>query len=82
MSLAKITTKGQVTIPKDVREALNLNAGDKIEIIVQESSEALIRPVIKKVDDMFCKLKKSNQQAISVNKMNHAVKQRLIGKFT
>lgn len=82
MGLAKITTKGQVTIPKDVREALNLNAGDKIEIIVQESSEALIRPVIKKVDDMFCKLKKSNQQAISVNKMNHAVKQRLIGKFT
>ena len=30
MELAKITSKGQITIPKDVREKMNLKTGDKI----------------------------------------------------
>ena len=37
MALATITTKGQVTIPKTIRESLKLNTGDKIEIIVTEN---------------------------------------------
>jgi len=34
MALATLTTKGQVTIPKEVRESLRLHTGDKIEIVV------------------------------------------------
>ena len=30
MELAKITSKGQITIPKDIREKMNLETGDKI----------------------------------------------------
>ena len=30
MDLAKITSKGQVTIPRDIREKMNLKTGDKI----------------------------------------------------
>lgn len=30
---AKITSKGQVTIPKDVRERLGLRPGDEIEFV-------------------------------------------------
>jgi AbrB family looped-hinge helix DNA binding protein len=30
MELAKITSKGQITIPRDVREKMNLKKGDKI----------------------------------------------------
>ena len=30
MELAKITSKGQITIPKDIRERMNLKTGDKI----------------------------------------------------
>ena len=30
MELAKITSKGQITIPKDIREKMNLKTGDKI----------------------------------------------------
>ncbi|MEA3359453.1 MAG: AbrB/MazE/SpoVT family DNA-binding domain-containing protein, partial [Thermodesulfobacteriota bacterium] len=41
MSLATLTTKGQVTIPKKIRESLKLHTGDKIEIIVTEKMEAI-----------------------------------------
>ncbi len=81
MSLATITSKGQVTIPKDIRESLKLHAGDKIEILVTANGEAIIRPVSKKVDEIFCKLHKSGRKAVSVDSMNDAIEERMKDKF-
>ncbi len=77
MTLATLTTKGQVTIPKEIRESLKLHSGDKIEIIVTENGEAIIRPVSKKVDDIFCKLHKPGRKAVSVEAMNDAIRNRM-----
>lgn len=77
MTLATLTTKGQVTIPKKIRELLRLYAGDKIEIIVTEKREAVIRPISKKVDDVFCKLHQPGRKAVSVDEMNKAVSRKL-----
>jgi len=33
MASATITSKGQVTVPKEIREKLNLKPGDKVEFI-------------------------------------------------
>ncbi|MBT3256443.1 MAG: AbrB/MazE/SpoVT family DNA-binding domain-containing protein [Deltaproteobacteria bacterium] len=81
MALATLTTKGQVTIPKIIREALKLNTGDKIEIIVTEKREAIIRPVSKKVDDIFCKLHKPGRKAVSLEAMGDAIRNRMRDKF-
>lgn len=53
MSQAKITSKGQVTIPVSVRETLGLETGDHIEFVLTENKEVLLRPVNKKVDEVF-----------------------------
>lgn len=34
---AKLTSKGQITIPKDVRKALNLSPGARVSFIVEEN---------------------------------------------
>jgi len=81
MALATLTTKGQVTIPKRIRESLKLNTGDKIEIIVTEKREAIIRPVSKKVDDIFCKLHKPGRKAVSLEAMDDAIRNRMRDKF-
>ncbi len=73
MALATITTKGQVTIPKHIRDFLHLHKGDKIEIVANDNGEAIIRPISKKVDDLFGMLKKSNQKTVSVESMNEAI---------
>jgi len=81
MALATITTKGQVTIPKIIRESLKLNTGDKIEIIVTEEREAIIRPVSKRIDDIFCKLHKPGRKAASLEAMDDAIRNRMRDKF-
>jgi antitoxin PrlF len=81
MASATITTKGQITIPKEVRESLKLNVGDKIEFVLTDKREALIRPVSNKVDDVFGLLHRAGQKAISVASMNDSIKQRLKNHF-
>lgn len=39
---ARITSKGQVTIPKSVREALNLGEGDQVVFRVIEGGRAIL----------------------------------------
>ncbi len=81
MALATLTTKGQVTIPKTIRDSLKLNTGDKIEIIITDKREAIIRPVSKKVDDIFCKLHKPGRKAVSLKAMDDAIRNRMKDKF-
>ena len=81
MALATLTSKGQVTIPKQIRELLKLHTGDKIEIIVTEKREAIFRPISKKVDDIFCKLHKPNKKAATLEAIDDAIRSRMQGKF-
>ena len=81
MSLVTITNKGQITIPKDIQKFLNLNNGDKIEIIATKNGTAIIQPISKKVDDVFCKLHKSGRKTVSIESMNIAIQKRMKDKF-
>lgn len=42
MELAKVTTNGQITIPKSVREKLNLKEGSKI-VFIQKGDDIVIK---------------------------------------
>lgn len=46
MSLAKVTSKGQITIPKDVRDTLGISESDYVVVVV-DGSKAILRPVQK-----------------------------------
>lgn len=41
MELAKLTTKGQITIPAEVRKRLNVQAGDKV-VFLEENGRIFI----------------------------------------
>ncbi len=81
MPIATLTTKGQLTIPKKIRESLKLQTGDKIEFVLTENREATIRPVSKKVDDIFCKLHKPDQKAVTLEIIDNAIRNRMKDKF-
>ena len=80
MVTATMTSKGQVTIPKTVRESLHLHSGDRIAFIVHGQTEAVLKPVTKTVDQVFGRLHKHGQAGKTVVEMNQAVAQRMRGK--
>lgn len=41
MELAKLTTKGQITIPAEIRKRLNVRAGDKV-VFLEENGRIFI----------------------------------------
>jgi AbrB family looped-hinge helix DNA binding protein len=81
MASATITSKGQITIPKVVRDSLMLNVGDRIEFVVTDKREALIRPISKKVDEVFGRLHKAGRKAISLEDMNEKIRLRMKDHF-
>jgi AbrB family looped-hinge helix DNA binding protein len=44
MSIAKVLTKGQIVIPKEIRERVNIRPGDRVEITATEK-HVMILPV-------------------------------------
>ncbi len=64
MELAKITARGQTTIPKRVREAANLDVGDVIAFEV-EGDHLLIRKVTPDRDEYLRGLSKVMSEWVS-----------------
>jgi AbrB family looped-hinge helix DNA binding protein len=45
MASATITTKGQVTIPKEIRDYLNLDTGSKVDFVIDENGIVKLIPL-------------------------------------
>ena len=73
MPSAKVTSKGQVTIPKAVRESLGLKAGDNLDF-VQDGDGFRIVANSRSIMEFFGMLAGS-RSAHSVEEMNAAIAQ-------
>lgn len=51
MKMVKVSSKGQIVIPKDVRDALGLKPGDRVEIRV-EGDVAMLVPLKRPSESM------------------------------
>lgn len=68
MSFATVTSKGQTTIPKAVREAVGMKAGDRIHFAVLEDGTIIVRVKNRTVRDLPIKLAK--RRHVTVAQMN------------
>ena len=75
MPIATLTSKGQVTIPKEVRDRLRLRAGDRVEFVVAEDGTVRVRPVRRDIRDLAGILHDPKRKPLTVEEMN-----RIIGK--
>ena len=81
MATATLTSKGQITIPKIVRDALQLHAGDKVDFMLTENGEALLKPVTKNVDEVFGKLYNPKRKPVLVHQMEDGIRQKMRANF-
>ena len=77
MVTATLTSKGQLTIPKAVRDTLGLHTGDRVAFVVHGDLEAVLKPVTKSVDEVFGRLHRPARIRRSIDDMKAAVAERL-----
>jgi AbrB family looped-hinge helix DNA binding protein len=79
MPTATLTSKGQFTLPKAVRERLGLHAGDRIAVDLDEArGVAMLRPLNRTAKEVFGLLRaRAPVEPVSVERMREAVRERL-----
>lgn len=78
MSTATVTSKGQITIPKPVRDALHLQAGDRVSFVVRADGVVEVRPAT--VDlKALAGLLRHRGRAISIEAMDEAIGRAVAG---
>lgn len=75
MATATMTSKGQVTIPAEVRQRMGLASGDRIEFVELGSGEFAIKPAIDDVRSLKGALRQPHKP-VSVDDMNSAIRKR------
>jgi AbrB family looped-hinge helix DNA binding protein len=76
MPAATLSSKGQMVIPKSLREQLGLKPGDSVDFIIQENGDVLIRPAAQDVQKLKGMLYRAGRKPVSIEEMNTAVKNR------
>ncbi len=75
MTASRLTTKGRITIPKDIRAHLGLKTGDKLCFLVEDDGRVIVLPVTLHLRDMRGCLSKP-AGSVSVRRMNEAIQKR------
>jgi antitoxin PrlF len=72
MSTATLTSKGQITIPVDVRRALNVEAGDRVEFVQIEPGRFEVIATTRSVRELKGRFGKP-QRTVTIEEMNAAI---------
>ena len=75
MEIATITSEGQTTIPKTIREYLHLRTGHRITFVIDEMGQVTIRPLRRDVSELKGFLKPP-QYPVTLEKMDEVISRR------
>lgn len=73
MATSTLSSKGQITIPREVREELGLEEGDKLEFLVEADGSVRLRPVTASARELYGLLKRPGRPPVSVDEMNRGI---------
>ena len=74
MPTATVTSKGQITLPKSVRDQLHIDTGDQVDFVFTEQGDVVVRPVSVDVTELKGVLKRRRRRRpVSIEGMNAAI---------
>jgi len=79
LATATMTSKGQVTIPRPVRDALGLDSGDRIEFVEVEKGQFAIIAATRSVQELKGLFRGKRSKPVSIEEMNAAIARRASG---
>ena len=76
MSEARLSSKGQITIPRDIRERLKLKLGDKLRFRITDNGQVVLEAAKYHVTELYGLLQRKGRKPVSVEAMDVAIRQR------
>jgi len=76
MPAATVTSKGQITIPVEVRSSLGLDAGDRVEFVEVGKGQFAIMAATRSVQELRGLFRGKRKKVVSVEEMNAAISKR------
>lgn len=84
MSTSTLTSEGQVTIPKEIRDRLGLKEGDQLDIELDDQGRVVLRPAsgdpLGRLPGLLRHL--APERPVTIEEMDEAVRQRAVRRFT
>jgi AbrB family looped-hinge helix DNA binding protein len=80
MPSATVTSKGQITRPKVIRDLLRLDKGDRVDFVVQDDGTVVLRPATVDVRELKGLLHRKGLKPLSVEAMNAIIRRRAVGR--
>lgn len=65
-----MTTKGQVTVPREIRDRLGLKSGDKMAFTMLSDGTVVMRPKTRRLADLAGSLTRPGQPTVAVEDMS------------
>lgn len=73
--VSTLSSKGQITLPKELRDQLKLQSGDKVEFLIREDGRVELLPVTSSVTRLKGFVPKP-RRALSLEEMDAAIHKR------
>jgi AbrB family looped-hinge helix DNA binding protein len=73
MPTATLSSKGRITIPKDVRAKLNLKPGSRISFVIDPSGSITLTPLAWDFRSLRGIVRSKRKRTISIEEMNDAI---------
>lgn len=73
MPTSTLTSKGQTTIPKAIREALDLHPGDRLDFTLEADGRVVLRPATIDITALDGLVDRSGRVPVSVDEMRDVV---------
>lgn len=73
MAIATVTSKGRVTIPKEIRRILQVEAGDRIDFINGADGRVVLRRAGRSILDLRGILARPGRKTATVRQMDRAI---------
>ena len=72
MSEAAVTSKGQITIPADIRRRMGLHAKDRVVFTIMPDGTTVMRAKNKSIEELKGVLKNPTRKKVSISSMRHS----------
>jgi AbrB family looped-hinge helix DNA binding protein len=74
-----MTTKGQITLPKEIRDHLHAETGTQIHFLIAENGNVVLKAINRSASDLEGILKPFVKRTVTIEEMSEAIRKRGAG---